>query len=99
MSQYNDRVERQRLLILAEEWAKSVKGIHSHSLSSMWYDTRPQDTEDGKSVIDIEYYSGLIKRQTHDGYEVYFGKELKGDDLIDAYTQVSKPSDAQKLFG
>lgn len=98
MSQYNDRVERQRLLILAEKWAEGVKSIHAHSLSSMWYDTRPQDTEDGKSVLDIEYYSGLIKRQTHDGYEVYFGKELKGDDLIDAYTQVAQPSDAQKLL-
>ena len=85
MSQYNDRVERQRLLILAEEWAKSVKGIHAHSLSSMWYDTRPQDTEDGKSVLDVEYNSGLIKRTCADGSTVYFGKELEGDDLIYEY--------------
>ena len=99
MSQYDDRVERQRLLILAEQWAEGVKSIHAHSLSSMWYDNRPQDTEDGKSVLDVEYNSGLIKRETHDGHTLYFGKELKGDALIDAYTQVSKPSDAHKLFG
>jgi hypothetical protein len=87
MGQYNDRVERQRILLEAEEWAKDVKGMHAHSLNSMWYDTRPQDTEDGKGVLDIEYNSGLIKRTTHDGSIVYFGKELKGDELIDAYTR------------
>jgi len=85
MTQYDDKVQYQRDLLAAEEWAKTVKGIHAHSLSSMWYDTRPQDTEDGKSVLDIEYYSGLIKRQTHDGYEVYFGKELKGEELVYEY--------------
>ena len=51
----------------------------------MWYDTRPQDTEDGKSVMDITYNNGLIKRRLSDGTEVYFGKELKGDDLIYEY--------------
>jgi len=98
MTQYNDKVERQRLLLLAEDWAKTIKGVHAHSLSSMWYDTRPQDTEDGKSVVDTEYYSGLIKRQTHDGYEVYFGKELEGDELIDAYLRVNSPSDTQRIL-
>ena len=87
MGQYNDRVERQRILLEAEKWAKDVKCMHAHSLKSMWYDTRPQDTEDGKGVLDIEYNSGLIKRTTHDGSIVYFGKELKGDELIDAYTR------------
>lgn len=85
MGQYSDKVERQRLLLEAEEWAKGVSGIHAHSLNSMWYDTRPQDTQDGKRVIDIIYNSGLIKRTCNDGSEVYFGKELKGKDLVDAY--------------
>lgn len=87
MGQYDDKVERQRVLLQAEEWAKSVKSVHAHSLSSMWYDVRPQDTEDGKSVMDIEYNSGLIERQTHDGYTVYFGRELKGDELIQEYSK------------
>ena len=39
MSQYDERVERQRLKLKAEEWAKGVKSLHAHSLSSMWYDT------------------------------------------------------------
>ena len=62
MGQYEDRVERQRNLLQAEEWAKGFSCMHVHSLSSMWYDTRPQDTEDGKMVTDIQYNSGLIKR-------------------------------------
>ena len=89
MGQYDYKVERQRILLEAEEWAKDVKGMHAHSLNSMWYDTRPQDTEDGKGVLDITYNNGLIKRRLNDGTEVYFGKELKGDDLIYEYERNS----------
>ena len=85
MGQYDDKVERQRLLLLAEEWANGVKAIHAHSMNSMWYDNRPQDTEDGKSVLDTEYNSGLIHRKLHDGLSVWFGKKLEGDELIQAY--------------
>ena len=81
MGQYDDKVERQRLLILAEEWANGVKAIHAHSMNSMWYDNRPQDTEDGKSVLDVDN-SGLIHRKLHDGLSVWFGKKLEGDELI-----------------
>lgn len=89
MTEYSESVQRQAKLLAAEEWAKGVSGIHAHSLNSMWYDTRPQDTEDGKSVMDIHYNSGLIKRQCSDGSTVYFGKELKGDDLIYEYEKTS----------
>ena len=81
MTQYDDKVERQRLLLLAEDWAKTIKGIHAHSLSSMWYDTRPQDT-DGKSVIDRQYNDGLVERTLENGELVYFGDRLTGDELI-----------------
>jgi hypothetical protein len=37
MSQYNDRVEKQRLKLEAEEWAQGVKSIHAHSLNSSLY--------------------------------------------------------------
>ena len=86
MTQYNDRVERQRLLIEAEDWAKGVKGLHAHSLSSMWYDNRPQDTEEGQIVTDIEYNDGVVERKLSSGETVYFGKKLTGDDLLWAYT-------------
>lgn len=88
MGQYDDRVERQRLLIKAEEWAQGVKSMHAHSLSSMWYDDRPEDTADGKGVLDVEYNSGRIERTLHDNSKVSFGEELKGDALIDAYSKV-----------
>ena len=81
MTQYNETVNNQRLLLEAEEWAKGIKSIHAHSTSSMWYDTRPQDT-DGKSVLDIEYNDGLIERRLESGEIVYFGEKLTGDDLV-----------------
>ena len=89
MGQYDEIVERQRILLEAEEWAKDISGIHVHSLNSMWYDTRPQDTQDGKSVCDRHFNSGLIERTCDDGAIVYFGKELTGDALIDAYRRTN----------
>ena len=98
MGQYDDVVERQRLLLEAEEWAKGVSGIHAHSLSSMWYDTRPQDTQDGKSVCDRHFNSGLIERTLDDGSIVYFGEELTGDELIREYQRKVMPSVEQEVF-
>ena len=54
MTQYNERVEQQRRLLKAEELADNITNIHVHSLNSMWYDDRPQDTEN-HSVTDIDY--------------------------------------------
>ena len=51
MGQYDEIVERQRQKIAAEDWAAKVKAIHAHSLNSMYYDNRPEDTEDGKSFL------------------------------------------------
>ncbi len=87
MSQYDEQVERQRLKLKAEEWAKGVKSLHAHSLSSMWYDTRPQDTEDGKTVMDVEYNDGSVRRELQNGEIVILGKALKGNDLIDQFTR------------
>ena len=92
MGEHSWKVERQRVLLEAEEWAKEVNAIHAHSLNSMWYDTRPQDTEDGKSVCDRHFNSGLIERTCDDGSIVYFGKELKGDELIDQYQKATSSS-------
>ena len=33
MTQYDETVDRQRRLILAEEWAKGVKTLHAHALN------------------------------------------------------------------
>jgi hypothetical protein len=87
MTQYDDKVQYQRDLMAAEEWSKTFSSFHNHSISSMWYDTRPQDTQDGKRVTDIIYNSGLIQRTCADGAVVYFGKELTGQELIDSYNK------------
>ena len=85
MTQYDDRVQYQRDLIAAEEWSKTVKSVHAHSLSSMWYDTIPEDTADGKSVLDVQYNSEIVRRTTSDGETVIFGTPLKGQELVDSY--------------
>ena len=79
MTQYNETVERQRLLLEAEEWAGGVKSLHAHS---MWYDTRGNDG----SVMDIEYNNGVVKREIRStGETVYFGEALTGQALLDSY--------------
>ena len=84
MTQYRNAVQKHLLLLEAEEWANSPKAIHTHATSSMWYDTRPEDTEDGH-VTDIEYNSGLVVRSKNDKIIHTFGKRLTGDALIDSY--------------
>jgi len=90
MGQYDDIVQRQRILLEAEEWSQKCSGIHGHSVSSMWYDNRPQDTADGKGVVDKSFNNGLVERTLSDGTIVYFGEKLKGDALIDAYERSGK---------
>jgi len=82
MTQYNETVERQRLLLEAEEWASGVKSIHAHSFTSMWYDTRGNDG----SVMDIEYNNGVVQRTIKSSGEIiYFGEALTGQALLDSY--------------
>lgn len=87
MTQYNDAVEYQRQLLEAEQWANGVSLIQVHSLNSMWYDTRPQDTEGGKSVTDIEYNNGVIVRKQNGKIIHRFGKALKGADLVKKWSE------------
>lgn len=89
MSEYDHVVQKQRDLIEAEKWSAGVKSIHAHSLSSMWYDTRPQDTAEGKGVVDIEYNNGTVERRLHNDEVFIFGKALTGQDLLDAYRKYS----------
>tara|TARA_B100000073_G_C23683999_1_gene553729 strand:+ start:759 stop:1034 length:276 start_codon:yes stop_codon:yes gene_type:complete len=86
MTQYEDRVERQRLQLEAEKWAKVPKSVHIHRLSSMWYETEESkaDLEDG-NVTDIQYNSGRIERSRNGELIRTFGKDLKGEELVRAY--------------
>jgi len=84
MTQYDDRVQYQRDLLEAEEWAKGVRSCHVHSTDTCWYDDRPQDTESG-SVTDIQYNNGIITR-TKKGKLIHtFGEALKGEELVRSY--------------
>ena len=61
MTQYMERVHQQKLKLEAEQWANTPKSLHSHQLKSMWYDDRPQDTDEGP-VLDIQYNEGRVGR-------------------------------------
>tara|TARA_B100000575_G_C22880235_1_gene512947 strand:- start:47 stop:319 length:273 start_codon:yes stop_codon:yes gene_type:complete len=88
MTQYEQRVNEQRVKLEAEEWANGVRSIHAHSTDSMWYDDRPQDTEDGKTVVDRIFNNGIIERTLNNGQIFLFTKEqLKGESLVDAYVR------------
>ena len=86
MTQFNDRVEKQRLKIEAEEWAKGVKSLHAHSLTSLWYDN---EREDG-SVLDIQYNDGRVERKIDStGETIILGTQLIGKELVEQYVRES----------
>ena len=89
MGQYDDRVERQRLLLEAEDWSKTIKSIHVHGCTSMWYETEDsiKDIEDNGQVTDRAFNSGLIYRYRQDELIHTFGEALTGDALIDSYSR------------
>ena len=39
MGEFDYRVQRQRVLLEAEEWADCVKSIHVHGITSMHYES------------------------------------------------------------
>ena len=87
MGEFDYRVQRQKVLLEAEEWAEGIKSIHTHAITSMYYETSETkaDIEKNGHVTDTEYNSGLIVR-TRDNKEICtFGIRKTGDDLIDAY--------------
>lgn len=94
MGQYDEVVERQRLLLEAEEWANGVKDLHTFNTETcnMWYETRP---DDGR-VMDVRFNDERIKRTLLGDRpkgtktEIWFGNQLKGDDLINSYTRHKK---------
>ena len=88
MGQYDEVVERQRLLLDAEVWADGVKSVHVHSMTSMWYETEESkaDIENGM-VTDTEFNGGLIERRKNGNVIRTFGSRRTGDELIDSYTR------------
>ncbi len=91
MTEYTSAVERQKILIEAEKWAKEINQIHCHSLTSMYYDTVETKEELIKNgpVTDTTYNSGLIIRTRNNKEVCRFGIERTGDDLINWYGRSS----------
>ena len=92
MTQYKDEVELQRKILAAEEYSDTIKGIQVHRMNSMWYDDRPQDTDNGQYVTDKQYNGGEIERTIYDNNGNYigtfiFGTRKSGDELISEYTK------------
>ena len=85
MTEYKDAVEEQRLILQAEKWAKELKSIHIHSLSSMWYDDRPEDTADGKMVTDTEYNDNRIVREQNGKIIHTWGEEKSDKELLQSF--------------
>lgn len=84
MGEHNDKVERQKILLEAEEWAGGVRSLHTHKMQSMWYDDRPEDTQDSM-VTDVQYNDGRIERRK-DGKVIHvFGQAVRGEELMNAY--------------
>ena len=95
MTEYSELVEQTKLMIAAEEWGMQVKTLHCHSMNSMAYDTRPQDTAGGKSVMDIEYNGGWIDRHQNGQVIHTFGERLDRAELLDKYGKVM--TDAKRM--
>ena len=80
-------MQRQKVLLEAEDWADGIKSIHVHGITSMYYETAESkaDIEKNGQVTDTEYNSGLIVRERNGKEVCTFGIRKTGDDLIDAY--------------
>jgi hypothetical protein len=87
MSEYDEVVERQRARLEAEKWGRGVRSIHGHSMDSMYYDNRPQDTANGKTVVDTEFNDGTVERTLDNGEIILFGKKKTTEELLDIYTR------------
>lgn len=82
MTEFSDIVEKQKAILAAEEMRNMVESLQVHSLNSMWYDNRPQDTENNKMVTDIMYMDERIERTLSDGTIILMQQGLKGEDFI-----------------
>ena len=95
MTEYSDIVEKQKAILAAEEMRDIVENLHVHSLNSMWYDNRPQDTENDQMVTDITYMDERIERTLSDGTIILMKQGLKGEDFV---RKVQRVEQDQKLF-
>ena len=88
MTEYQERVNLQKKILLAEEYRDSPKWIHAHSLTSMWYETEETKEDAVKGVMDTQFMDGRIERIVNDTGKKYVIVEgLTGEDLVQEVTK------------
>ena len=87
MTEYRERVDMQKKILLAEEYRQSPKWIHAHSLDSMWYETDETKPQTKEGVIDIQYMDGRIERTLKNGKKITLVEGMKGEDLVQEVTR------------
>jgi|ETNmetMinimDraft_18_1059904.scaffolds.fasta_scaffold04626_6 hypothetical protein len=86
MTEYTEVVDKQRLIIEAEKWAKMPSQIHAFNTidTAVWYDTRRTDGR----VIDTHFNDGRIERELRpSGKKVKMGKKMSRSRLIHMFTR------------
>lgn len=92
MGEHREKVIRHAKLLLAEEWANGIKGIHVFDTTKcrMGYDTHPKDGR----VTDTEYNDGRIERTKNGKVIRVFGENaLTGDMLISQWERFAPNTD------
>ena len=75
MTQFKQLVEAQRQLLEAEkQYRDELISSHTHKLKSMWYESRPTDTDEGY-VTDYQYMDGRIERTAANGKTITMVKD------------------------
>ena len=88
MTEYKERVNMQKKILLAEEYGDSPKWIHAHSLTSMWYETEETKEDAVKGVMDTQFMDGRIERIVNSTGKKYVIVEgLTGEDLVQEVTK------------
>ena len=88
MTQYKDRIELQRQILLAEQYINNIKDIHAHSLTSMWYENNQTAKDAVKGVVDITYMDGRIERTINETGRQYTIVEGRiGEALVQEVTR------------
>ena len=98
MTQYDERVDMQKKILLAEEYKDQPKWVHAHSLTSMWYETEKTKKDAVKGVLDVQYMDGRIERTVSSTGKKYLIQEgMSGADLVQEV--VRNLADSGKTLG
>lgn len=80
MTQYNEKINKRRLELEADEWGNGVIDItmFDTTICSYWYETRPGDGR----VVDTRYNNGRISRILPSGKTIWIGEPLSKKSML-----------------